>query len=254
MSRKKLYAFGDSLTDKYFISEQYPNVDTTFPKWPELVANNVGMDCDNYGESGSSNFSIIRNFTEVLAEKDDIGVIIILWTSPLRHDFALKTFKPNLYSGRARRRAKPEYHQNIETAYWQAIHANENILAEIYTLFFKQVQTIHALCAKLKIPIISAKGFNIDGSMDGFSKNFVYKISKIWHDCIMSDTSESFNQNQIIGWPFIKDFGGSNMIQMLEDRFPVEKFQVGNHDPHPNAFGHEFIAEQFIDRYSLLYK
>ena len=254
MTKTRLYAFGDSLTDKYFVSEQYPNVDTTFPKWPELVANNLGMDCDNYGESGSSNFSIIRNFTEVLAEKNDIGVVMILWTSPLRHDFALRTCKPSLYSGRARRREKPKYHQNIETAYWEAILTDKSNLVDIYHVFFKQVQTIHALCAKLKIPIISAKGFNIDGSIDGFPENFRYRILKIWHDCIMSDTSESINENQIIGWPFIKDFGGSNMIQMLEDRFPVEKFQVGNRDPHPNAFGHEFIAEQFIDRYSLLYK
>ena len=133
--KKTLYAFGDSLTDKNFISEQYPNKDTTYPKWPEIVANSLGMHCSNWGESGSSNFSIIRNFTEVLAEKDDIGVVMILWTSPLRHDFALRTFKPNLYTGRARRQEKPKYHQNVETAYWEAIHANENILTEIYSIF-----------------------------------------------------------------------------------------------------------------------
>mgnify|MGYP007000298305 len=53
--KKILLASGCSFTDKNWISDFHPEIDTSFPKWPELLAKKLDMECINLGKSGSGN-------------------------------------------------------------------------------------------------------------------------------------------------------------------------------------------------------
>ena len=55
MMRKILLVSGCSNTDKDFYSELHPELDTSWPKWPELLAKKLDMDCVNLGKSGAGN-------------------------------------------------------------------------------------------------------------------------------------------------------------------------------------------------------
>ena len=45
--RKKLIVSGCSFTTKDYVSSTYPDIDTSYPKWPELLAEKLDMDCIN---------------------------------------------------------------------------------------------------------------------------------------------------------------------------------------------------------------
>ena len=53
--RKILLVSGCSNTDKDFYSELHPDMDCSWPKWPELLAKKLDMDCVNLAKSGAGN-------------------------------------------------------------------------------------------------------------------------------------------------------------------------------------------------------
>ena len=74
--RKILLVSGCSMTDKNFVSEINPEIDTSFPKWPELIAKKLDMDCINLGKCGSGNDYIYSTLLEkILEKKDQIGLL-----------------------------------------------------------------------------------------------------------------------------------------------------------------------------------
>lgn len=53
--KKILIVSGDSFSDKNFRTWIHPELDTSWPKWPEIVAERMNMDCINLAKSGASN-------------------------------------------------------------------------------------------------------------------------------------------------------------------------------------------------------
>jgi len=53
--KKILLVSGCSNTDKNFYSELHPEMDCSWPKWPELLAEKLNMDCVNLAKSGAGN-------------------------------------------------------------------------------------------------------------------------------------------------------------------------------------------------------
>ena len=53
--KKILLVSGCSFTDKNFYSGVHPEMDTSYPKWPELLAKKLDMDCINLGQNGAGN-------------------------------------------------------------------------------------------------------------------------------------------------------------------------------------------------------
>ena len=46
--KKILLVSGDSYTDKKFTSIHHPDIDCDWPKWPEVLAKKLDMDCINF--------------------------------------------------------------------------------------------------------------------------------------------------------------------------------------------------------------
>ena len=57
---KTLLAVGCSLTDEKFESMAHPELDCSWPKWPEVVGKKLGYNVVNLGKSGNSNENIAR--------------------------------------------------------------------------------------------------------------------------------------------------------------------------------------------------
>ena len=64
--RKKLIVSGCSFTTKDYVSSTYPDIDTSYPKWPELLAEKLDMDLVNLAFSGMGNRGILLTLLEAI--------------------------------------------------------------------------------------------------------------------------------------------------------------------------------------------
>ena len=80
--KKILLVSGCSNTEKDFNSELHPDLDCSWPKWPEILAKKLNMNCINLGLSGSGNEYIYSTLLEkiISTDKNKIGLIIITTT------------------------------------------------------------------------------------------------------------------------------------------------------------------------------
>jgi hypothetical protein len=68
--KKILIAGGDSFTDKNYKSHIHPEIDTSWPKWPELLAEKLDMKCINVAKSGYGNDYIYESVLETIANTE----------------------------------------------------------------------------------------------------------------------------------------------------------------------------------------
>ena len=90
--KKILIASGCSYTDNQFRSASHPEMDTSWPKWPEIVAKELDMICINLGRSGSGNEYIYSSLHDIILrvkDKSKIGLVIAGWSQCFRHDFQM---------------------------------------------------------------------------------------------------------------------------------------------------------------------
>jgi hypothetical protein len=80
---KTLLALGCSFTDKDFHSTVHPEMDCSWPKWPEIVGEKLGYNVVNLGECGNSNDRVFKAAQDYLIE-NNVDIICALWTSPSR--------------------------------------------------------------------------------------------------------------------------------------------------------------------------
>jgi hypothetical protein len=81
----KVLAAGCSHTDKNFRSVWYPDLDTSWKKWPEVFSDKLGAECTNVGRSGYGNNRIFKSCMLELA-KNKYDIVVILWSDSTRID------------------------------------------------------------------------------------------------------------------------------------------------------------------------
>lgn len=81
----KVLAAGCSHTDKNYRSSWYPDLDTSWKKWPEVFSDKLGAECTNVGRSGYGNNRIFKSCMLELA-KNKYDIVVILWTDCTRID------------------------------------------------------------------------------------------------------------------------------------------------------------------------
>ena len=79
---KKLIVSGCSYTDKNWYSDFYPELDTSWPKWPELLGKKLNMEVVNLGKSGAGNEYIYHSLLDYVCSTptEQIGLVIPAWT------------------------------------------------------------------------------------------------------------------------------------------------------------------------------
>ena len=89
---KKLVVSGCSWGDQIFFSPFHPDMDCDWPKWPEILAEKLGMKCVNLCKCGAGQEYIYSSISDYLQKtpKEEIGQVIAAWSTAPRRCFQIK--------------------------------------------------------------------------------------------------------------------------------------------------------------------
>ena len=240
--KKILLVSGCSNTEKNFYSELHPELDTSWPKWPELLAKKLDMDCVNLGKSGSGNEYIYSSILNYLTRNHthNIGLVIAAWTQCQRKDFSF---------GHNMRWTNERIDPNGDIFSWMRKSLN-------YYLSFQ------ILCAKYNLPYMHVQmiapyqdwlsGLRPRELEQGYLTGFTYKYpgdkvidnEKIIR--VINSYEEIINTKKFIGWPLCKEMNGFSIQKKLINM--EDGTMISDIDNHPNKLGQEKIAEFIYDR------
>ena len=225
--KKILLASGCSFTEKDFKSKFHPKMNCSWPKWPEILAKKLDMDCINLAKSGAGQEYIYSSLLEeiVKTKKDKIGLVMAAWSGAPREDFEVE------WGWRSIKESKNgtiEYFVNRSIRYMFSLQ----ILCERYNLSLKQFQML---------PFFENNSNNIRNLLKNL---FIDKI----------------NEDDFIGWPIEPSIGGFNVTegrnfngQRYGQKYkctlynPCCPWTISEEDHHPNAEGQRVIAEFFYE-------
>jgi hypothetical protein len=93
---KYLIVSGDSNTTDDFVSISHPDWDFSYKKWPELLAEKLGMKVINMARCGQGNefiYTTLRNEIVKIEDKSQIGLVIAAWSQATRKDFKIRNLQ-----------------------------------------------------------------------------------------------------------------------------------------------------------------
>jgi len=239
--KKTLIASGCSFTDYDFSSDFHPDMDCSWQKWPELLAEKLNMNFINLGQSGAGNEYTYASLLDKihLMDSNDIGLVIPAWTQSQRKDIKVRDVWKHLDVVR-----KHTYAIDL------MVYGDMQYRIEESILYYYNLQEI---CKSKKIPLYQFQmlgigdGFNWDPKLrkkgsDSFNENSLKKILKfIYQNSYYNEIDDTF-----LGWPTYNFLGGFNIFgDVLEghDDDKKLKYQISDIDVHPNAKGQIKIAE-----------
>ena len=224
--RKILVVSGCSWTDKYFKSMFHPEMDCSWPKWPELLSEKLDMDCVNLGRSGSGNEYIYSTLLDHLTKNklEDIGLVIPAWTRASRRDFSVATKWRNL---RLDPKGDLDYFIMKSMRYYYSLQE----VSKGLNVPLKQIHMLNPY-AGLDNPYPNATWFARDKEASDRAKKEAVKTF------MSSNYSDKIDDTNFIGWPVEVKIGGFSAW----DKFKEEHF-ISDLDRHPNEKGQKLIAE-----------
>jgi len=263
-SRKKLIAIGCSFTEHYLTSDQSPNLNFDFPRWPQHLADMLDMECVNLGKAGAGNDYILAKTVDATLKEKNIGLVVLMWSEWRRMGFQCHTdwnkwfyitdHDPVVESKKyiLEKQNPPHATRNTLRTF---IHA-EKILRDIPYMFLQGTQNVV---------------FRRSPTAQGSIRETANEILKSpYLDYIENNISDKF-----IGWPLMKEIGGYCIDDILNKEEPLHyryrgtlryyvstfggdkkdppKFRISDQDMHPNDEGHKFIAEFLYEQYKEIY-
>tara|TARA_S200000501_G_scaffold202617_1_gene190617 strand:- start:28 stop:771 length:744 start_codon:yes stop_codon:yes gene_type:complete len=244
--KKILLVSGDSFTDPDWWSEFHPEMETEWPKWPEILAKKLDMECVNLGKSGSGQEFIYTSLLEYITNPNKdinrIGLVVPAWSQCQRKDYQKG------WGGRwTNRRLDIDGDIfgwiNRSLKYMLSLQ----VLCERYNLPYKQFQMINLFNDYLyglkpgDSEVKSGK-YPLDFRTK-YPGNIQKDKQKILQ--IISNYEERINTKNFIGWPMINELGGYAFSHHV---LREQKYKVSELDSHPNKEGQEKIAEFLYDR------
>jgi len=234
--RKVLIAGGDSWTDPDYATLEHPDMDCSWAKWPELLAEKLDMDCINLGFDGAGNKHIYTSIVDQIQIMDsaDIGLVIPAWSQVQRMDIKVRDVWRNVDPPPQ----NPPYTPSI-VRHGDITHRLQESILYYYSL--------QEICKSNNIPILQ---FQMLPLFQGYNWNMITKK----HDDSDGTNDKSLLQticdsvyldkigHNFAGWPGESRIGGYN-IQMNVIGGLYGPDVISNLDPHPNAKGQIKIAE-----------
>ncbi len=238
--KKILLVSGDSFTDKNWYSDFYPDLDTSWPKWPELLGEKYDMKVVNLGFSGAGNEYIYHSILDYLTDTpiENIGLVIAAWSQCHRKDY-------QEYGVWRNERIDP--HGDIFGAYNKTLrhYLSFQIMCERYNLPYKQFQMIEPFNDFLNglkprdVDIVSGL-FKANEKMFGEMDFKSEKITQLTKNIMWWE--RTINTENFWGWPVAKTLQGQVMSNQIEKDLRVSSF-----DSHPNRLGQQKIMEILYD-------
>ena len=222
---KKLVVSGCSWGDQIFFSPFHPDMDCDWPKWPEILAEKLGMECVNLCKCGAGQEYIYSSISDYLQKtpKEEIGQVIAAWSTAPRRCFQIKN-----------RWSNDRKDMRGDIAYWtersiRYQYAFQNLMeqTQLPYLHFQMISLYRGHLWELRKKI---------------DKNKIEEMRKSVLDTI-KNTPYKFN-DKFINWPGDDELGGYT----LEFGVLKEEHKISELDRHPNAKGQQKIAEFLYDR------
>ena len=216
--RKVLLVSGCSYTDKTFRSDFHPNIDTGWPKWPELLGKKLDMDVVNYGYCGSGNEYIYSSLLDHLTSNPikDIGLVIPGWSRVPRRDFNVGNRKYNIR--------------------WD----NHGDMKYFMMKSLRYYYSLQEVCKSLKVPY---KQIHILDPYESavVEQNELFNMTRedAMKEFMSSSYYDKIDEKNFIGWPIESKLGGF----CAWDKLDADKHFISDLDRHPNRQGQEVIAE-----------
>ena len=216
--RKVLLVSGCSYTDKTFRSDFHPNIDTGWPKWPELLGKKLDMDVVNYGYCGSGNEYIYSSLLDHLTSNpiENIGLVIPGWSRVPRRDFKVGNRKYNIR--------------------WD----NHGDMKYFMMRSLRYYYSLQEVCKSLKVPY---KQIHILDPYESavVEQNELFNMTRedAMKEFMSSSYYDKIDEKNFIGWPIESKLGGF----CAWDKLDADKHFISEIDRHPNRQGQEIIAE-----------
>ena len=85
---KYVLASGCSYTNPNYVSQHHKDLDCSWPKWPKIVANNLGLEDINVAVNGCDNKHIVDSLLpHIVSHPEDIAVVMVGWSETWRQSF-----------------------------------------------------------------------------------------------------------------------------------------------------------------------
>jgi len=248
--KKILLVSGCSNTEKNFFSDVHPKMKCDWPKWPDILAKKLDMEVVNLAKSGMGNEYIYTTLLRYITTSNcHLGLVIPAWTQCQRKDFQKKGYWWN-------QRIDPDgdvfswMRRSLDT------YLNFQMLCEKYNLPYMQVQMLSPYQDWLNglLPAENDpkyyKGFRhrYPGNEEKDNKKLIKMIG---------DYENLLDTKKFLGWPLSHEYAGyslqKKLIGIRSKKTGVFKnvnldTMISNLDHHPNAKGHEKIAEFIYER------
>mgnify|MGYP006081368751 FL=1 len=222
--KKILLVSGCSYTDKNFESVFHPDLDTSWTKWPELLAEKLNMNCVNLGYCGSGNDYVHSSLLDyIVKNNNNLGLVIPAWTRVVRRSYTKLNVRFNLR--------------------WDT-HGDMNYFIKRSLRYY---YTFQQVCKTLNIPFKQMHMLEPYKSAIGEeqSKNTgKYTTRKEAIKMFMLNSYfDKIDEKNFIGWPVEPMLGGFSMWDKLDQNTHF----ISKEDRHPNAEGQKVIAETIYE-------
>ena len=284
-NRKILLAGGCSFTEHTLFSYCDPSLSTDFPRWPEVLAKKLDMECVNLGRSGCSNQLISTSIFEYLMEnpKKEIGLVCCLWTEYTRTSlYNMPDWPANvvqrLFSGRLKevndaadaRNAELYKEVNnisdnfppwnkvsdkfLDLLYYYTKNTNtkaETIVENIIKNTIKIFHDLECMLSLRNIPHLFGQGVfpfysrHQLGYNRGLEKIYAPPDEQLLFYFLKYE--KYFNKEKFIDWP------GLLITSKNKDRDALTKDSISEMDIHPNEKGHRIMANYYYKKTEELY-
>ena len=255
MKKKILLVSGCSNTDPKYTSLQHPDMDCDWPKWPELLAKSLDMECINLAENGAGNEYIYSTLIDKLQtiEPSDIGLCIAAWSTANRRDYESKgRWRGHVYTYNERPfLLKKEYITDLIDRSIRYFYSFQNV-CENLKIPYRQFSIMSLFWSYGWLELLRRRTENFpDEPIEQIpitnKRQILTDPEKAWineyelectNHIIKSPYYNIINHN-FIGWPTSSVLNGFNMAHkvLLKDCI------ISELDPHPNAKGHAQIAK-----------
>lgn len=228
MRKPILLVSGCSFTTDYYTSLHHPELKCNWPKWPELLADKMGMEVVNLGRSGAGQEYIFASLSHALATYGDrVGYVIAAWSQVQRRDYSERiNDKDRWTSSHFDMKGDIHYYINRSMMYYYQFQT----MCEYHNVQYKQFSMIEPFKDYLKGLKTSSLNKDIDEN-----QVITTLINNPYYDKI--------KEKNFIGWPLIPDHGGYNIQWLVTDNKSKKELQISETDSHPSALGHEKYAE-----------
>ena len=221
--KKILLVAGCSYSNEKFSSVHHPDLDVSWPKWPQLLAEKLDMQLVNLSESGAGQEYIYSNIIDKLQTIDHskIGLVIAAWSTAPRRDYQ----KESLYL----KNKKWTYDKNdmVQKIKWtNDMYDSKGCMYYWIDKSLRYYYSLQMVCENLKLPY---KQFQMVDLFKGY----------LWQELISRRTNDVADNKQV---PIINNIADLTVEEKHWKETQEKKYLAQIH----NSPYYEIINSNFI--------